>query len=283
MADIMTLQEFQSAYRLQNPHDYVEVPKATRTAWGTLIPFFIGLIAVNLLSAAHTGPMLASTFGRIDAFLGVPLGIIGVLGCEFTSFILMLIPFSDSRRENILRGAVIVLAIAVSLIANVNATMNSLQAGDGAGQLAAGIVGVFAPLANIAMAEVLRLFRSRAKQEKELADINYRAALKLYDVQMRTRYANYLKRYGITDATAVMKLSSGEKYEHEVSPQSTTERNMGQERPPKRESASYPPRIIDLAAKLRENGDTNLSYKAIQTKYNVGPSDVSKVKKYLEE
>lgn len=281
MTKVMTLQEFTLAYKKQNPHDTVTAPKSVKTQWGTLIPFFIGLIAANLLSAAHTGPMLASTFGKLDATLGIPLGIIGVLATEFTAFILMLIPFSGNRRENALRVTVIALAIGVSLIANVNATFNSLQASDTAGQIAAGLVGMFAPLANIAMAEVLRLFRERAKQERELAEVNYKAELVKWDVVVRTKYANYLKRYGITDATQIMTLSSGEQIQHEVLPQSTTAPVMGHNRSSSGEKQAYPPRIIDLAAKIAENDDAGLSYKALQTKYNVGPSDVSKVKRYM--
>lgn len=278
MTKIMTLQEYTTAWKRANPHDNVQAPKAVKTQWGILIPYFIGLLAANLLSAAHTGPMLASTFGKLDPTLGIPLGIIGVLATEFTAFILMLIPFSDNKRENILRVAVICLAIGVSLIANINATFNSLQASDTAGQIAAGLVGMFAPLANIAMAEVLRLFRERAKKEREGAEGDYKQKLIEWDVNNRKRYAAYLGRYGIKDATEIMKLSNGEQVEHEVSPQSTTEPVMGQKTS---KTVSVPPRIVELATKLQQSGDIQLSYSAIQSKYGVGPSDVSKAKRYL--
>lgn len=282
----MTLQEYRIAYNRQNPNDRVDEPKTVKTQWGTLLPYFVGLIAANILSAAHTGPMLASTFGKqLDPTLGLFLGFTGVLAVEFTAFILMLIPFSDNKRENVLRGIVILLALGVSLIANVDATVNSLQSSDPASQIAAGVVGVFAPLANIAMAEVLRLFRHRAKQEKELAEIDYKAELRMADAKMVSRYTRYLKTNGITDTTIVMKLSNGEDVPELTLPQSTTRQLEVHDRPEptEKKTKNYPPRIITLANELVSNNDTGLSYKAMQEKYRIYPSDVSKVKQYLNE
>jgi len=285
MKKVMSLQQFTQSYQNQNPHDRIEEPKAIRTQWGTLIPMFVGLIAANILSAFHTGPLVAKAYATITGTTeNIFMAFIGVLAVEFVVFMLMFISWENTtRKEKLLRVAVILIAIIVSAIANVNATIINLGTSDNASIIAGGLIGVFAPLANLALAEVLRLFRHQAKLERDKIEGDYKAEQKKWDVQMRTRYAGYLKKYGITDPTTMLRLSNGEELletEEEIPLQPIVRK----ERVKKQDlSPSYPPRIIELGEKLIQNGDTELGYKPLQQKYGVYPADISKVKRYLED
>lgn len=280
--NVMTLQQFTEAYKKQNPHDKVQPPPAIKRNWATIVPLFVGLISVNVLSAFHTGPLIAKAYATV---VGSPentiMFIFGVLAVEFVVFVMMFARWDTATPINkAIRLFVIVLAVLVSIIANVNATMVNLGTVDTASTIAAGLVGIFAPLANLSIAEVLRSVLDHTNKERKDALEEYNTQLKAWDTQMRTRFANYLKRYGITDATTVMQLSSGQTIEVSNLPQSTTERkSVIKEAKP---VTNVPPRIVRLAETLVANGDTELSYKDITQKYGSTPADISKAKKYLQ-
>lgn len=280
----MTLQQFAKAYHMQNEHDVVPEPEAVRRNWAVIIPLMIGLIAANVLSAFHTGPLIAAAFKTIVFTPEYDLMfIVGVLAVEFTIFIIMFVSWDNTTaRDKVLRIFVILLALSVAMIANVSGAINNLGTTGTADTLAGGLVGVFAPLANLAIAEVLRTILNRTKQERDLAMIDYRAELKKADLLMRNRYVNYLKKVGITDPTQVMKLSAGElpveEPKHAIDPVPTTEvryLNLPQEK-----SKNKAEQLADV---LQERGDTALSFKQIEQRYSTNPATVNAAKKILRE
>lgn len=280
---VMNLQQFTEAYKKQNPHDRVQPPETIKRNWATIIPLFVGLISANVLSAFHTGPLIAKAYATI---IGTPenmlMFIFGVLAVEFVVFVMMFARWDTATKVNkSIRLFVIILAVLVSIIANVNATMVNLGTSDTASTLAAGLVGIFAPLANLSIAEVLRSVLDHTNTERKQALAEYNTALKAWDTQMRTRFGNYLKRYGITDATMIMQLSSGQDVDTSNLPQSTTERKSVIK--PQKVVTNVPPRIAKLAETLVVNGDTELSYKAIESKYGVRAPDISKAKNHIRE
>jgi hypothetical protein len=153
----------------------------------------------------------------------------------------------------------------------------SVSTDDSVSLVSGGLIGIFAPIANFVTGEMLRKVLDQTKEERVKAKAEYKQALIDYDTKMRQRFVLYLKRQGITDATQILKLSSGEAVEvAEVAvPKPATIE-------PTTKDYSYPPRITELVDKLRANGDTELGYKAIQEKYGVYPADISKAKQMLK-
>lgn len=286
---VLTLQQFGEAYRKQNPHDRVEEPAAVRRNWAVIIPLFIGLIAANILSAFHTGPLIASAF-KASVYTNEYnlMFFVGVLAVEFTVFVTMFVPWdTKDRRSTVLRVLVIIMAIAVSVIANVSATLTNLGTTGIVEQIGAGLVGVFAPFANLAIAEVLRTILDQTKRETAEARAAYNLLLNQADQKMRTRYVKYLAKYGITDPTEIMKLSAGEvqvkslptEPEIEVDPREQINLNL----PPPEPPAKAITRAELLANDLVRNNHVAMSYKDIERQYGTNPATVSAAKKILKE
>lgn len=280
---VLTLREFAEAYRIQNPHDVVHEPAAIRRNWITIIPLFVGLIAANILSAFHTGPLIARSFRTVPYTAEYTLMfIVGVLAVEFTVFVTMFASWKKTNsRDKALRILVILLAVMVAIIANVDAAMENLNstASDVASITAAGFVGVFAPLVNLSIAEVLRKLLDQSTDDQEQAVSMYHEALKDADTKMRTRYVNYLKRIGITDPTEIMRLSAGQTQVTETLPEPSIDKpqvielQLPKDKPPTKAEI--------LADTLELRGDAELSFREIEQRYDTNPATVSAAKKIL--
>jgi hypothetical protein len=276
MNKVMTLQQYSQAYKVQNPHDKVDAPSEIRWPVESILPLIIGLVAVNILSASHTAPVIAQSVPTTIEGIKIAVGIAGFFGVEFLMFSANFV--ARSKTGGWQRNLLILLALSVAIVANVGSVVGAIAIKDDIVSLVSGgLIGIFAPIANFVTGEMLRKVLDQTKEERVKAKAEYKQALIDYDTKMRQRFVLYLKRQGITDATQILKLSSGEAVEvAEVAvPKPATIE-------PTTKDYSYPPRITELVDKLRANGDTELGYKAIQEKYGVYPADISKAKQMLK-
>lgn len=284
MNDVMNLQQYSSAYRKQAPHDKVDEPSAIRWPIESILPLILGLIGVNILSVSHTAPVLANSVPTPYFWVKVLVGTAGFFGVEFLMFSANFV--ARSKTGGWQRNLAIVLAMSVAIVANVGSVVGAISIQNDTVSLLSGVlIGVFAPVANFVTAEMLRKVIDATREDRIKAIAEYKQALIVYDAQMRQRFIGYLKKKGIVDQTEIMRLSNGESLntQTEVLPQSIVERKPVIKDGSSVTNVAYPPRIIDLAAKIAENDDGALSYSALQAKYKVGPADISKVKRYMQQ
>ena len=279
MTNLMSLQQYKAAHLRQNPNDFVREPEAINFPYATVVPLIVGLIAVNILSASHTAPVIAQSVPTNIEAIKIIVAIAAFIGVEFLMVVANFIP---PDKGSWARPILILLGLAVAIVANVGSVVGTISVNGDVLSLIAGIlIGIFAPVANYTTGELLRKTLDRTKEEQRIAKEAYREELKAYDERLKQLYiSRYLKKYNITDATTIMRLSSGETMSTE--PEQGTAELKTTAQPKATKAQSFPPRITALAEQLVANGDTELSYAKIQEKYHVGPSDVSKAKSYLQ-
>lgn len=279
--NILTLQDFSKAYNAQNPHDKVDIPKAIRWPVESIMPLIIGLIAVNVLSASHTAPVISQSVPTPYFEIKVVVAIAGFLGVEFLMFSANFV--ARSKISPWKRNLLVLLALAVAIVANVGSVVGTLSVqSDFVSLVSGGLIGVFAPIANFVTGEMLRDVLDQTKVERVEAQTTYKDALIQYDVKMRTRYVNYLKRVGITDPTEIMKLSAGELPKHDelVDKPIDAPTTIQLQLPP----AEKPKTKAELLADTLElRGDAALSFKQIEVQYGSNPATINAAKKILRQ
>lgn len=279
MTKVMVFQEFIESWRRQNPHDRVSKPGAIGIPWRLIIPIIIGVVAVNILSMAHTAPMIARTVNTADPNIKAVIALVGVLGVEFTMFVFMYVPMdSKDRTGTALRWLVIGAAFLVAMIANVSSTMEALQAVGGAEMIAAAIMGGFAPAANISAAEVLRKVLDRVTQARIEAEATYKEALIDEDKKLRNNYVAYLRRCGITDPTTVMRLMVGEL--------PTQDATVNPEAPPVPKSPvvskdELTGRALEIYNDIVANSLQEASQRDLVERYRTSPNTIARIKKFM--
>lgn len=276
--NILTLDAYKQSWYKQNPHAKIEKPKAVRWPFEVLVPMGVGLIAVNILSAAHTAPVIASTVVAPDVIRFI-LGIVGVLAVEFTMFTFMFISMEGTPRSaRLLRGLVILLALVVAIIANVSSTVNAMTGQASAIEeiVAAGVLGAFAPLANLSAGEVLRHVLERVRKAQKDGQEQYKQALMDEDKRLRDLYLRYLKKYNIVDPTEVMRYSAGE-------PATPVDDPVRVIKEKEKEPEGLTGKVKEIADRIVEADDLGLSYAELVRKYNTSPNTIQKIKKYYEQ
>lgn len=297
----MIFRDFQRAWFESHPHERVIKVAVSRNNWGAILSIMAGLIAVNILSAAHTIPVIATTVSTDVIQVKIAVGVSAFFAVEFMMVIMMILNISHW-----LRYVVIGLALIVAIVANVVSTLQAVESGPyAAGGWVVGIVlGLFAPLANLAAGEMLRSIIKQAADRVTLANTNYEQAVKDLDTKIRGQYTTYLKRVGITDPTQIMELMGNEnnRVSFNVEPTSSvvgnssdsvelenrssgissnTLGNVYSNQPDNNSLGSKSSAATELAERIRSDGAENLSYSDLQKKYGKSPNTIRKAKQLL--
>lgn len=283
--NVLTLEAFKAAWRKQNPHDRVNKPKEVGLPIVQLTAIMIGVIAVNILSMAHTAPVIAQTVRTSIEWLKGAIGLCGVLGVEFTMFVFMYISMADTDRAGkIIRWAVILSAFLVAMIANISSTVEAMAtSGNVVELLAAIILGAFAPAANLSAGEVLRRVIDRVKLDREKAVKQYNDDLIAEDKRLRNLYISYLKKYGITDPTSIMQLSSGEHIFKEETADDTRTHNVDPvDVVGAKEEPELTGRALEIYNDIIANGRQGWTQQALVSEYRTSPNTIAKIRKYIK-
>jgi hypothetical protein len=295
MKAIMSLAEFAKVWQQSHPSDVVTKEEVKGISWWSLAGVLVSLIAANILSAAHTIPVIVETVKTDSAVLKVIVAIAGFLAVEFV--ILMFMIFGKSGW---IRAGIISLALTVAIVANVVSTVLYVTAGGvyGGGGVFVGIVlGLFAPLANVGIGEVFRGMLDKANGEvKRVAD-QYEDELKKHDAKILGQYNVYLKKMGVTDATEALTYiregkSNDVPVETKYEPVTVTGGapiTYDTPRIPKRASkmvkksskTTSSKRGAELARLMQRDGTQDLNYKELREKYGASPNTISEAKKLL--
>lgn len=311
MSNILPYLHFSKLYDQQRPHDVPRREKGATTSWFKVVAMLIGLIAVNIVSGSHTIPTIARTIASDSTAIQTIVGVAGFLAIEFNMFVLMLL-----NMDGWLKWAVIALSLLAAIASNLYSTMHAFSAagGDEFTTIIGVVLGLFAPLANLAAGETFRkMFDEVAEKNSANEDI-YRGRLSDWDKIKRGQYTLYLKKHGITDPALIMQYAAGQ-IEASDSANSPALPAPDSERivvttpaiPATIEDSSADSRVAAfssvavaadsvrttdssgdskaaiLARQLIANNDSGLSYNAIQQKYHVSPNTIRQAKALLSQ
>lgn len=290
---ILTLDGYKSAWRKQNPHDRVKPPKTIKPPYIKLAAIMVGVVAVNILSMAHTAPVIAQTIITPYEIIKWAVGLCGVIGVEFTMFVFMFISMDGADKiGRAIRWFVIGAAFAVAMIANISSTVAAMQVSNDVVELVAAVIlGAFAPAANLSAGEVLRRVLEQVNLDKESAVKEHDKALIEEDKRLRNLYISYLKKYGIVDPTEIMRLSSGEEYQSGNDDTSSirypgnadsSSNPVVDQVPDRPEQPPLSGRALEIYNDIIFNSRQNWTQQALVQEYKTSPNTIARIRRLLK-
>lgn len=233
-----------------------------------LAAVFIMLVAVNIVSGAHTVPTLYKNLEvLIPADMRVGIAVAGFFAIEFPMLIFSFMEFQSGLRKWIV-GLALIAAIGANVYSSLSATNT-----DGATPFTHAIsilIGVIVPLVNVATGELLRHMMQDKKKREDNRDEVYNTKDREYEKKVRTDYNSYLSRMGIKDADQRL--------------QAATEGNASN--PTRVETTEHP--VIrtswtaeTLAAQMTKDKTENMTSRDLQKRYSTGPGTIQKAKALL--
>lgn len=262
---ILSVKEFSEIYARRHPEQIPSRSKGSERNWFLLAVLFIALLAVNILSGAHTIPVIQSFYPDSVGNTLTLIGVSGFIGIEGFMFLMM-----AREKRTIWAWLVIVFSFAAALAANLSKTL--AVASD---PLIGFLLGAFAPLSNLSGGEVFREERLRVKRENGENEREYQEKLGEYQRNMERAYRAYLTRVGVAGEEEKALFLSGregeiEEREREVSPEI-------------KKSLPLSKSGRELAERMRRDGTENESYSQLNTRYGASNNTISAARKILKQ
>lgn len=306
--NVLPYHQFSKAVDNQRPHDVPRRERGATTSWFKVLAMLIGLVAVNIVSGSHTIPTIAYTIASDSETIRTIVGVAGFLAIEFNMFVLMLL-----NLRSYLKWIVIALSLTAAIASNLYSTMGAFSAtgGDGFTTIIGIVLGLFAPLANLAAGETFRNMFDEVAQRNSEAEARYQEALSNWDKVKRGQYTNYLKKLGITDPTLVMQYVAGQIAGQDSPALPAPEQERIVVTTPSIAATTHTTdmdsvaiesssgtighssntipaiqgdsKAAILARQLVVNNDSGLSYAAIQEKYRVSPNTIRQARALLSQ
>lgn len=280
---VMTLKamrhRFNNAYPDKLPP---QKPDAPQVSLLNLVALAVIVVAVNVLSGAHTIPMIQE-FYDLDPVVLTVIGFSGFLAIEGAMVLLM----AQEQRSK-LAWTVIVLAFLAALGSNTYKTFEVFNVSDGDVFLIAiaTLFGLFAPSANLVAGEVLHNMQLTYKKTKREAQDRYNATVSRYHNEVQTYYRKYLTRIGIKEvedqelilAGYVEQLTQDAKEEKQIEKKKEIQKQV-------KEKSENSTTIKKLLQKWSDESIDPNSYtlKELAQKYNVSIPTASKARKKFSE
>lgn len=171
------------------PPDRPEKPSVSMI---NLLALTIVVIAVNILSGAHTIPMIQN-FYELPTILSYAIGFSGFIAIEGAMVLLMAQP-----QRSKLAYVVVFLAFSAALAANMYKTFEIFDAnGDIFAIMIAFLFGLFAPATNLVAGEVLHAMQTEYRESKNKNIAEYENLVSQFNSQVQSNYRKYLNRIGI--------------------------------------------------------------------------------------
>lgn len=304
--NILTLEQFGKIYNQRNPE---RVPVEQRVSF-TRFPIFwfefsrralalwFIVIAASIMSVGHIVPAMKE-FYDIEATL-IP-ELIGLAGFVTMSF--AVITFMSRPKRNRWAWLVIIMSMAAEIALNVFGSFLAAQNAEHAlmiGEfinittITSVIVGLLPPVVNMATGETLRQDLEEERAEEEKVRAANAAAQGKYQTMLEQNYVRYLKRQGVTDETKIYEIIAGI-YEEDFDPISVerpeapsllapepkslpaTADNATEgdtERTPVVKSAKANGRAVELAEKLKIDGNERMTNAEIKDTYGISSPNV---------
>lgn len=199
--NVLTYESARHRFNTLNPHKIPakEAEKPSVNRWNLFIIAFI-LIAVNILSGGHTIPMITKFYdASINPLILSLIAVSGFLAIEGTMVALMAQPTRSK-----LAYTAIFFAFMSALSANLYKTYEVFTEGNTEITLVIGVIvlifGIFAPVANLVIGEVLHNMQLEYQGSKKRNIQNHLESVSSYVRDVQAYYKSYLSRIGIKDA-----------------------------------------------------------------------------------
>ncbi|MBK8138628.1 MAG: hypothetical protein IPK52_22920 [Chloroflexi bacterium] len=150
-------------------------------------------------------------------------------------------------------------------------------------QITAVILGLLPAIINMATGETVRQDMALERAEQEQVAAANAAAQGKYQTVLEQNYVKYLKRQGVADETKILEVLSGI-YEDDYEPIRVDKPEQPQLPPPEpfREPKSASPRALELAEKLKLDGNVKLTNGEIKQVYGItSPNIMSQARALL--
>lgn len=295
MKNILPFHEFSKIYDQQRAIEYPKRVKSQGVSLWIIGMLIFGLLAVNILSGAHTISVIAKTVDIADTTVKNFVGISGFFAIEFIMFTFMLVPTNSW-----LRYVVIILSLIAAIASNVYSTQLALATQETPPpQLIAVVLGVFAPLANVSAGEVFRHLFNENRRAVRAVEAQFQEQLEKWGQKKRGAYTVYLKSQGVKDSTVALLLSSGNIDNNAtitLSDNTVTDDNvtithdntitLDDNRAITGDSVTVTKpitkkrdndnRIALLAQRIADDNTITLSYRELQKRYSASPNTIKK-------
>lgn len=199
---ILSYSLYEQAYLRRNP-DKAPVYNAPDINLWSYLALLAILTGINLMSAAHTIPVLQQFF-VVPPLVSSLVGVSGFLGIEGAILFLM-----ARNRRGLWEYLVIILATVAAIVSNLFGTFEAIDknilsqgvttVSNEALTFVGVVVGLFVPLVNIAAGEVFHKLQIERSQQVEQANKDYAVELSTLRSKVEGQYKRYLKKMGITD------------------------------------------------------------------------------------
>lgn len=264
---VISLKEFERAFEKSTTKPVRERSASPVTS---LIIITLILLAVNMLSGAHTIPIIQQFYTFENPQLLKLVGYMGFVGIEGT-----IVFFMSRHTRGVWEWVAIMLALITALASNLYSTSIAVDQ-KALSALIGYVMGVFAPMANLAIGEVYHKLSIERARDLATKEKTYREALENYYRRRNQAYRQHLSRVGIKAEADKMALLSGidvevanslvlPEPEIKVAPDNKTPKINAQE----------------LAERMKVDDTQNKTYKELRELYGVSPNTIAKAKKLI--
>lgn len=295
---VISYSNFASHYDRQRSIFLPKKQEAKTTRLWVSAALLLGLVAANILSASHTIPTVSTTIPTELEQVKTFIAFSAFFAIDFMLVTLMVIPAAGK-----LRNTVLGLALTVAIVANVYSSMKTVGATDPFASFIGLVLGLFAPLANLAIGELFRSINLKREAALQAVEEQYLADQNTWDTKRREAYGRYLSKLGITDKkqpTLRALLMSGETVMDDLIDLSdivekddlsgaTEVPAMDTPEPPQKRTVTRVARKTgnskaeEIAKDLVSRRRIDWTYAQIQETYQTSPNTAAKVRKLLRE
>lgn len=262
----MNFDEFERDLLKRNKGRRIRPPRVS--SWGLIFGIFVwSVIAIGaaLVSGAHSVPAILQTIPQV---VTSPIReILSLFG--FAIFELLIFAGAVYRHESRFATWGLILAMLGALSANIGSSVFAVtqNQGDGLNMAVAIILAIIAPTAAFLAGEMVhRLFVTHAAKLAE-AFANYDESRLRLDRWINGEFTKYEKQFEVREPSRSDFMKSGEgETLHEIS------RNPVKPRV----------KIHEVAQRVYENGDANLSANEMMAKYDISLGSTAKIRAILK-
>ena len=292
--NVLTLEQFGQVYDQRHPERKPVEKRVSFTRFSifglemsrkALALWFI-VLAASIMSVGHIVPAMRS-FYKLD--LPVLVEIMGFAGFVTMSF--AVITFMSRPERGWWAWMVIVMSVTTEMALNVFASLVAaseavevIRIGQvNVTQITAVILGLLPAIINMATGETVRQDMALERAEQEQVAAANAAAQGKYQTVLEQNYVKYLKRQGVADETKILEVLSGI-YEDDYEPIRIDKTERPQLPPPEpfREPKAASPRALELAEKLKLDGNVKLTNGEIKQVYGItSPNIMSQARALL--
>lgn len=299
---VISYPSFAARYDTQRAMFAPKKGQAKATSLWVSVALLVGLLAANVLSASHTIPTVRITIPyELGDTVRTLIAFSAFFAIDFMLVTLMIIPAAGK-----LRNTVLSLALTVAIVANVYSSMAAVGENNLFASFIGLVLGLFAPLANLAIGELFRSINLKREQAIAEVEAQYLTDQHTWDVKRREMYGRYLTKLGITDKaqpTLRALLMSGETVMDDlIDLTDLTEKPdtsdlsgatevpaMDTPEPPQKRTVTRVARKTgnskaeEIAKDLVSRRRIDWTYAQIQETYQTSPNTAAKVRKLLRE